>query len=297
MPAVAETLKRVANKVYLWPHDTCAEKLTEAQIQGFDGVFWLSEWQRQQWILVNPSFAKFTQIFWNGILPEQFKPVQKRENPYACIYGSNYARGLEILLDLWPRIKGEFPRATLDIYYGWKHWGCLSAAKEASMRAQVVDLAALDVHEHGLVGHETLNRAYERASFWTYPCTLPETFCITALRAQLAGAIPVILEGSALSETVRYGYRCSKKEDYYKTLVSAFQQAEKISLEERQNMGKFILEKFTWDALARRWQEVFEGPVYSEPKAESPLLLIGICVLVGVGVCIVVLRRRKLSRV
>ena len=99
MPAIAEGLKKIADKVYLWPHDTCAEKLTEAQIEAFDGVFWLSEWQRRQWISVNPSFTKFTPIFGNGILPEQFNPVQQRENPYACIYGSNYARGLEILLD------------------------------------------------------------------------------------------------------------------------------------------------------------------------------------------------------
>ena len=32
------------------------------------------------------------------------------------------------------------------------------------MRLQIALLGLLDVHEHGLVGHDELNRAYEKAS-------------------------------------------------------------------------------------------------------------------------------------
>ena len=217
-PWIGKELRKRASKVYLWPHDIYLVHVTNEQINSFDDVLWISNWQRENWISKNPAFVTFTKIFGNGVNPDQFESVQKRKNPYACIYGSNYAQGLEILLDNWPEIKRQFPRASLDIYYGWQHWGMLAPEKEAKMRLQITLLRLLDVHEHGLVGHDELNKAYEQASIWTYPCILTETFCITALRAQFAGALPVIIEGSALNETVRYGFSTPSSENYLSTL-------------------------------------------------------------------------------
>lgn len=257
MPKIGSFLKQHAKKVYFWPHDTCQETLSKEEIRAFDGVLWLSHWQREQWISCNSEWEKFTSVFGNGILPAQFKSVEARKNPYSCIYGSNYGRGLDLLLDLWPTIKAKFPKATLDIYYGWQHWGLLSSEKEKKMKAQLASLSAMDVHEHGLVGHEELNRAYEKASFWTYPCTAAETFCITALRAQLAGAVPVILLGSALPETVRHGYGCNRREAFLATWIKALEQAEKISLEEREKMGEFVKAEFTWEGVINGWNKIF----------------------------------------
>jgi glycosyltransferase involved in cell wall biosynthesis len=239
IPYNSQVLKQRARSVFLWPHDSNYIKLSSEQINGFDDVLWLSEWQRQQWVAENPEFAKFKNIFGNGINPEQFKRGSNKNNPYSCIYGSNYARGLEILLDIWPKIKEKFPQASLDIYYGWIHWGLLTDEKEASMRSQVSDLAKLDVQEHGSVGHEELNRAYEAASLWTYPCIQDETFCITGLRAQLAGAIPVITERSALKETVRSGFKCASSDEYYNCLVSAMQNIENIPPSARYYSAEF----------------------------------------------------------
>ena len=246
--------KGVAKRIYLWPHDTLEEP---ASIEGFDGVLWLSKWQRQQWLSLSPSFARFTEIFGNGIDPNQFQTPRPRENPYSCIYGSNYAGGLEILLKIWSSIKERFPRATLDIYYGWQHWGLLAPQVESWMRDEIKRLP--DVIERGQVGHEELNRAYAKASFWVYPCIRPETFCITALRAQLSGAVPVILEGSALKETVRSGFRCQRVEEYLPLFFRAMALAEAISLEDRSSVGKRILLDFSWEKLGRRFQKLFSS--------------------------------------
>lgn len=259
VPDIAEKLRKRAHKVYFWPHDICCFALTNWQINCFDDVLWLTEWQRKQWIGINPGFAKFHHICGNGINPEQFKTARQRSNPHSCIYGSNYARGLDILLDIWPSVKKHVPDATLDIYYGWNHWGILPLEKERKMRAQIAKLASLDVHDHGQVGHAELNRAYERASLWTYPCTDLEVFCITALRAQLAGALPVIIEGSALKETVRHGFKCYKREDYAATLIQAMKHAETMSLEERKKMKNFILQEYTWEKVAEKWRNIFES--------------------------------------
>ncbi len=107
---IGSELRKRANTVYLWPHDTFHWHLSGAQINAFNDVFWMSQWHRKQWISVNPGFVKFSHIFGNGISPEQFRPIQERSNPHSCIYGSNYARGLEILLDIWPEVHKQFPK-------------------------------------------------------------------------------------------------------------------------------------------------------------------------------------------
>lgn len=257
-PYGAPQLKSVAKQVYLWPHDIFRGQVDEKSLSAFDGVLWISTWQREDWAKYNPILGKHERIFGNGIVAAQFKDVTERKNPYSCIYGSNYARGLDILLDIWPEVRKQFPKATLDIYYGWQHWGLLSAEKEARMREQVKELASMGVIDHGSVGHEELNRAYETASFWTYPCTDIEVFCITALRAQMAGAVPVIIDGSALPETVRYGYKCADREAYLSLLLKAMGEAEKISLSDRKKMKDFILEEYTWKKIAHDWDDQFQ---------------------------------------
>lgn len=175
-PEIGRQLKKRASFVYLWVHDIARTPFIQEDLSFYDDVLWLSQWQREQWTSVSPGFSKFTTIYGNGIVPEQFGPVGERENPYSCIYGSNCSRGVEVLLTIWPQIKQQFPRATLEFYYGWPKWGKLPPEKEQYLRKLIEELKSLGVLQHGFVGHEELNRAYEQASFWTYPCLAPETF-------------------------------------------------------------------------------------------------------------------------
>lgn len=285
MPWKAKELKTRANKVYHWPHDVPNAHVTDEQIRAFDGTLWLSNWQRELWASDAPAWGTFDTVFGNGINEEQFHGVKERDNPHSCIYGSNYARGLEQMLDLWPKVREKYSDATLDIYYGWQTWGLISPEKEAKMRAAIQEMAALGVQEHGRVGHDELNRAYEKASLWTYPCTLPETFCITALRAQLSGAIPVIVEGSALQETVPNGFKCKTQEEYLPLLLEAMKKAETTTVEERKKMGEFVTANYTWEKVAKKWADLFEkNHLFASQEPDStqkPKRLIGLRPLDG----------------
>lgn len=252
MPKVGKVLRNVAKMVYLWPQDILGSELSLDEINAFDDVLWLSEWQRLQWMSVNPEFARFTTIFGNGINPKQFGPIQERENPYSCIYASNYSRGLELLLDIWPQIKDQQPKATLDVYYGWNHWGTMTAVTELKIKKQLNDLVSLGVKHHGLVGHKELHEAYARNSLWTYPCTSVETFCISALKAQYAGCMPVIVRHSALSETVQNGFSCSNHHDYASLLSLSMGFLSQMSVDTRKQMRDFIDQKYTWQVLANK---------------------------------------------
>lgn len=252
-------LKNKAEKVFFWPHDTPPNTPVLKQNINFDEIIWISKWQRDQWINFNQIFERYSNIYGNGIVLEQFSKKDKEvENPYSCIYGSNYARGLEILLDIWPEVKKNYSKATLDIYYGWQTWGLLSLEKINEMKSKISQLENLGVKEHGLVSHQELNKAYEKASLWTYPCIAPETFCITAIKAQYCGAIPVIIDGSALTETVRFGYRTKESQNYLNLLLNAMSEIENVSLEERKKMREFIEQEYTWDKIALKIKKYLE---------------------------------------
>jgi hypothetical protein len=256
-PKYVSILRERTKKLYLFPNNPCHRKFSEEEINALDGVLWLSSYQRNQWISLNPSLAKFTEIFGYGIQASQFQYVKKKNNPYSCIYASDYSRGLSILLRSWPKIKKHFPLATLDIYYGLRNWNNMSLEEESFIRNSIQDFKSIGVTDHGQVGHFELAKAFSLASLWTYPCTCPETFCITAMKAQLGGAIPVIIEKAALAETVKSGFKCMEPNQYENLLLQVMEKVEIFSQEEREKMGHFILENFTWQKMTAKWAKSF----------------------------------------
>ncbi len=147
-----------------------------------------------------PNIENFA-VIPNGIDVSQFKDTKKK--PYSVIYPSAYYRGLETLVDLWPEVKKQVPEATLDIYYGWESW--LKLEGENAFYNRMVEkletAKELGVTEHGRVDHKTLAKKYAESKVWAYPTEFPEIFCITAVKANLAGCKPVITDVAALKET------------------------------------------------------------------------------------------------
>ena len=92
----------------------------------------------------------------------------------------------------------------------------------------------------------------------------------------LSGAIPVIIEGSALGKVVRHGYTCHTREDYLSTLLKAMQEVENFSLENRKQMGNFILKEFTWEAIANKWKRLFEGETLAEARSDNKTVFLSI---------------------
>jgi len=116
-----------------------------------------------------------------------------------------------------------------------------------------------NVSEHGKVGHQELTEAFHASSIWAYPCTHPETFCITALRAQSAGAIPVVIKHSGLCEVVKGGESCAHAHEYLTTLQNTMRSIEKYSLKDRRELSNTINDKSQWQNVAQLWQKIINN--------------------------------------
>lgn len=122
-------------------------------------------------------------------------------------YFSSYDRGLDCLLDMWPEIKKLVPEAELHIYYGWNIFDKVARGNTELGKFKFGILRKLhtlkdSVTEHGRVSHEELAKAMKDCKVWAYPTEFNEINCITALKAQEAGCIPVTTDCYALEETV-----------------------------------------------------------------------------------------------
>lgn len=194
-----EVGRKRANKVFYWPHDSPP---VSAVFPRFDGLCFLSKHQQDQYYRACPNSAQMPSIICgNGLVPSQFSNPAVITNPHSVGYFSNYSRGLLDLLAIWPEVKKEYPCAILAICYGRETWGTMSAEALAFAVKQIESDSS--IKEYGKIGHAELAHVMQSTSVWAYPCnTDSETFCITAVKCQAAGCIPVTTRRGALAETV-----------------------------------------------------------------------------------------------
>lgn len=177
-------------------------------------------------------------------------------------YFSAYYRGLEVLLKMWPKIREAVPDAELRIYYGWGSWDALEGENGREFHERIdkllEELADSGVTEYGRVDHETLAEAMRQTKVWAYPTEFPEIHCITALKAQAAGCIPVVTDVGALSETVITGEKLKIGNMY----SNDYGQARFIEAVVRQlgaNDGEVVTDtSWWWEDVATKWEGVLK---------------------------------------
>lgn len=178
------------------------------------------------------------------------------------IYASSYDRGLTTLLELWPEVRKEVPDAELDIFYGWNSYDAVNKSNPEMMKWKWQMIRKLNqlkdegVKEHGRVTHEELAEKFKEAKVWAYPTEFTEIHCITALKAQEAGCIPVTTGCYALKETVvnnKYTVECEdistnseKRKEFVKQLVSALRSEDEVVEKVK---GVY------WEDVAKQWEE------------------------------------------
>lgn len=174
-------------------------------------------------------------------------------------YFSAYYRGLECLLNMWPKIRADVPDATLDVYYGWESWVAMQGEDDfyQRMERKFKELAGHGVTVHGRVSHIELAKAMRATQVWAYPTEFTEIHCITALKAQEAGCYPVTTNVGALAETVQSGDKIRtkriygdeyKQEQFVKKVVSALKEGKTGT----------PVPNTDWSDVAKQWDEVIK---------------------------------------
>lgn len=250
----------------VWMHDVPNNPdFTEERINKVDKIAVLSEFHKSLFRMNKDG--KFVQIpehkFFltaNGIA--DLKPEKWNGNSKRLIYASSPDRGLIYLLQNWGKVISEVPDAELHVYYGFDVFDAIHKNNPARMqwKQQVLDLMEQPgITYHGRVGHTKLHEEYSKSGYWAYPTDFEEISCISAMKAQALGAIPVVTNYAALEETVKNGVRVDVdirtkdgQEEYIQTLINLLKEKEEKN-NYRKNMMKFARDYFSWSNVAKQW--------------------------------------------
>jgi glycosyltransferase involved in cell wall biosynthesis len=121
------------------------------------------------------------------------------------------------------------------------------------------------VTHHGRVSQPEMHKEMKKHGIWAYPTHFGEISCITAMKAQALGCIPVVVDYAALETTVQFGIKVHG--DIYDPKVANEFKSELISLMKdskrqesiRKEMVTWAKKEFTWDKVAEQWTKLFKG--------------------------------------
>lgn len=247
-----------ARKKLVWLHDVPQQEMFKDLF--FDKVLVLSEFHKsllKDWVPEEKIFVTA-----NGINLKDFEGYQER-NPKRMIYTSSYDRGISNLLEVWPEVKKEVPDAELHLYYGWNTYDKMMRVgfRTPDMKNYLLKLMNQEgVFDHGRVGHQDLVQEFLKSGVYVYPCHFEEISCISAMKSQAAGCVPVVTNYAALNETVKAGVKVSGQGgqgtvnlNFKNRLVEILKDTEK-----QEELRKEVLknkDSFGWDKVAKQWKE------------------------------------------
>ena len=133
------------------------------------------------------------------------RPIDRHRHRFA--FASCPDRGLDTLIDLFPLIRRRVADAELHVFYGFELWDHrIARSGNAEERHARLRLEARcrqpGVFLHGHVGQERIAEEFLRSDVWFYPTRFVETYCLTALEAQMGGAVCVCSDLGSLRTTV-----------------------------------------------------------------------------------------------
>ena len=260
-----------ARRTYLWLHDMPNKQAWMQGIwEGYDGIFVLSEFHNRVYDFV-PADKKIVTA--NGLPSERLVPMDKLVNdPHRFVYASDPTRGLETVLLWWEQIKKAVPAAELEVYYGF-HPTLMKQCegKDPYSRAIANCVRRIDdlrkqpgVNWHGFVGHEELHRGFAQCGAWLYPTAFPEISCITAMKMQAHGVVPITSKVGALPETVTHGITVDGNPDDALQQKTWFDEVIKYAnapwtVEQRIEMALAARSRFSWKTVCDQWVGIFDA--------------------------------------
>ena len=250
-----------ARRTILWVHDVdVADGLSEGRSRRIHTILCLSRWHEQRLAGAHPDQAHKLVRIRNGVHHAYFAPQPWAERAQRVLYTSSPDRGLDVLLELWPRVREQVPDAELahacvDIYDG------VAGHDE---QPGVVGLGSLSQPE--LAALMCSSRVWAHPS-WMGPHEAPfhETSCLGAMEAQAAGCHVVASGWGALPETVRWGRLVEEeplsdrwREAFVAHIVEGLTDPE--AGEAAVTRGPAAVADLSWSGVAERVDAVLRAP-------------------------------------
>jgi hypothetical protein len=179
-----------------------------------------------------------------GVATELYD-IEVERDPVRVLYFSHPGRGLDRLREIWPQVHSAVPEASLASF-----WWEPEHLRSYNSGLNILPMSSLGYRE---VAAECL-----KAGIFGYPCVFaPEISPATTIKAQMGGAVPVVVMQGGMVDTVKFGVKCSQGM-FAQELISALRMSIAGDLEaERAEMMSWAKETYSWKSVARLWSSVW----------------------------------------
>lgn len=207
-----------ADRTVLWLEDLAgahSEGLTTLNAPNIDHICTVSHWHKQHMGDAYPWLDAGKIVACRNGIDHSFFQDKEIVREQRVVYSSSPDRGLDILLEIWPRVREAVPDAELISTYS--RWYDIVAEANPVVGASRQHIVALLDQPgvkrlHGGLGQNALAKLMMSSKVWVHPSwytvgdmQMHETSCISAMEAQAAGCVVVASNWGALSETVQAG--------------------------------------------------------------------------------------------
>jgi glycosyltransferase involved in cell wall biosynthesis len=188
------------------------------------------------------------------------RPPAEAPRAHRLAYASTPFRGLDVLLDVFPRIRAACPDAELEVFSSMRVYGVSEQDDRAQHEAVYRKARRPGVTLVGSLPQLQLAERLAASRILAYPNHYAETFCIAAVEAQAAGCAVVTSALGALPETVGEGGICipgdPRSAGYQRAFVEAcvglLLDDERWQAASRAAMDR-SWRRYAWDGIARDW--------------------------------------------
>lgn len=241
----------------------------------YDAFVFVSGWQMESFVQTFPIGRRKCMILRNAIspafenlFPEEENVLSKKSQPPVLVYTSTPYRGLELLIELFPKIRKEVPDVILKIFSSlqvYQH----TKESDAQDYGRLYSLfqKTEGIKYCGSLSQPQLAKELKPALVFAYPNTFPETSCISIMEAMAAGCQIITSRFGALPETAA-GFATliplgETKEDYIENftrqtvnVLRQFLSGKSKNLSE--NLSRqltFVKNCYTWERRAIEWEK------------------------------------------
>lgn len=259
----------------LWLHDTdCGPRLTQRRAEAIDHVLVLSRWHAQHVAGMYPFLRRKLRRTRNGIFHGYFRQGPQPERARRVLYTSSPDRGLDKLLELWPRVREQVPDATLAYCYSGVYNEVARQRPEVARHHELIQRLASEcegVTPLGALSQPQLAHLMRSSLVWAHPSWATpydgpffETSCIGAMEAQAAGCLVVCSAWGALPETVVVGRKIEARppsrrwqDAFVREIVDGLTNPE--TQRWAQERGPEAVAELGWGGVARQIAGLIEG--------------------------------------
>lgn len=267
----------VQKPIVLWshhaPNQPAIQRLQDPEERAsFSGMAFVSEWQKSAYEAIFQIDPKISKVMRNAISPAflglspSFNWLKTGASPVLAHTSTPY-RGLDLLLLSFASIRKRIPGTSLRIYSGMNIYGSEFADDHTSLYDLANNMPG--VTYVGPLSQPRLADELSRADIWAYPCTFPETSCLSGLEAMASGNLVISTATGALPETTSgyakltelpvYNGTSSRMATHYANhFVSAAQEfmaTPEQALSALNQQVAYVNTNYRWEDRAKNWIE------------------------------------------